>query len=316
MTSGMEDYEDHRAIGSGTFGVVTCARNRHTGELVAIKRIVLGGGGSEDKNANNERVGVSATSLREIIMLKGLEHPNIVRLLKVVHSPEHLSLVFEYMQSDLAAYLSHVRRNGNAAATTQPQQPRVIHASVIDALFNDLCAALEFIHARYIAHRDIKPANLLVGPSADGKSLTLRLADFGLARHVPPLARNNSSEVVTLWYRCPLLLLGSNSYDTRVDLWSAACVLVEMFNLRPLFYSAPSSPSQAVAAQLRAIAAIRGRPSPIDMNTLEKLPAAKKRLAHLVHSPNLWPLPWSDVIKHAQYDPQKYDAKLNTMLSY
>lgn len=43
------------------------------------------------------------------------------------------------------------------------------------------------------------------------------------------------SQVVTLWYRCPEILLGSPLYSTAVDLWSAGCIFAEMASGRPLF---------------------------------------------------------------------------------
>lgn len=42
-------------------------------------------------------------------------------------------------------------------------------------------------------------------------------------------------QVVTLWYRAPEILLGSNNYGTPVDLWSVGCIFAEMLNQRPLF---------------------------------------------------------------------------------
>ena len=79
-------------------------------------------------------------------------------------------------------------------------------------------------------HRDIKPANLLI--CKDG---VIKLADFGLARAFGIPVRVYTHEVVTLWYRAPEILLGSNKYSCPVDIWSIGCIFAEMANKRPLF---------------------------------------------------------------------------------
>jgi len=79
-------------------------------------------------------------------------------------------------------------------------------------------------------HRDLKPQNLLV--TRDGR---LKLADFGLARAFCPPIRPLTHEVVTLWYRPPEILLGSQTYAPPVDVWAIGTVFVEMVTKRPLF---------------------------------------------------------------------------------
>ena len=76
----------------------------------------------------------------------------------------------------------------------------------------------------------MKPANILV--THDG---TLKLADFGLSRAFSVAVRPYSHEVITLWYRCPELLLGTNEYSKAVDMWSIGCIFYEICRLRPLF---------------------------------------------------------------------------------
>lgn len=63
----------------------------------------------------------------------------------------------------------------------------------------------------------------------------LKLADFGLARAFGIPVNTFSNEVVTLWYRAPDVLLGSRTYNTSIDIWSAGCILAEMVSGRPLF---------------------------------------------------------------------------------
>lgn len=92
-----------------------------------------------------------------------------------------------------------------------------------------LLSGLQHCHERGILHRDIKASNLLID-----KNGTLKIADFGLANFFPPKQRPLTNRVVTLWYRAPELLMGSTDYGVGIDLWSAGCLLAEMFSGRPL----------------------------------------------------------------------------------
>ena len=88
-----------------------------------------------------------------------------------------------------------------------------------------------FLHSNRIFHRDLKPQNLLI--SEDGQ--TIKLADFGLARAFGLPIKTYTHEVVTLWYRCPEILLSQKHYSLGVDLWSTGCIFAEMAQKRPLF---------------------------------------------------------------------------------
>ena len=91
----MERYQKMEQIGEGTYGVVYKAKDRVTGEIIALKKIRL--------EAEDE--GIPSTAIREISLLKELQHPNIVRLYDVVHTERKLTLVFEFLDQDLKKYL-------------------------------------------------------------------------------------------------------------------------------------------------------------------------------------------------------------------
>jgi cyclin-dependent kinase 2 len=91
---------------------------------------------------------------------------------------------------------------------------------------------LAYCHQRRLFHRDLKPQNLLI----DMRNNRVKIADFGLARTLDISLRPYTNEVVSLWYRPPEILLGSNYYGTSVDVWSIGCIFVEMITGKVLFF--------------------------------------------------------------------------------
>lgn len=105
-------------------------------------------------------------------------------------------------------------------------------------------------HTKKVLHRDLKPQNLLIS-----KDNILKIADFGLARASGIPVKGYTYEVVTLWYRPPDVLLGSQKYSDSIDIWSVGCIFGEMVNLRPLF------PGQKEEDELIRIFKVFGTPN-------------------------------------------------------
>lgn len=221
----MEKYVKIDKLGEGTYGIVYKAKNKETGEIVALKRIRLD---SEDE-------GVPCTAIREISLLKELKHPNIVRLYDVIHTEKKLTLVFEYLDQDLKKYIDDCGGS--------------ISRSTMKSFLYQLLKGIQYCHEHRVLHRDLKPQNLLINRKGE-----LKLADFGLARAFGIPVRSYSHEVVTLWYRAPDVLMGSRKYSTPIDIWSAGCIFAEMTTGKPLF------PGTSTADQLIRIFKIMGTP--------------------------------------------------------
>eukprot|EP00891_Asterochloris_glomerata_P004218 jgi/Astpho2/4218/fgenesh1_pm.00064_%23_14_t len=206
--SPMDRYENKEVIGEGVYGVVYKARDRLTGQIVALKKTRL----------EHEEEGVPSTAIREISLLKELSHVNVVKLLDVIHNERALWLVFEHLDLDMKQFMD-----------THPQF-REEHGLIKLYLFQMLMG-IQHCHSHRVLHRDMKPQNLLLTRHNNG----LKLADFGLARAFGVPVRAYTHEVVTLWYRAPEILLGTEHYSTPVDIWSIGCIFAEMTNNAPLF---------------------------------------------------------------------------------
>ncbi|KAH6892276.1 hypothetical protein B0T10DRAFT_401584 [Thelonectria olida] len=194
-------------VGSGTYGKVFKGLNVYTKGLVALKRIRMEG----------ERDGFPVTAVREIKLLQSLRHVNIVNLQEVMVEKNDCFMVFEYMSHDLTGLLNHPSFKLDAAQKKH--------------LAKQLFEGLDYLHTRGVLHRDIKAANILV--SNEG---ILKLADFGLARFYAKRHQlDYTNRVITIWYRSPELLLGETKYTAAVDVWSAACVMVEIFTRNAIF---------------------------------------------------------------------------------
>lgn len=101
------------------------------------------------------------------------------------------------------------------------------------------------------------------------KNNVLKIADFGLARASGIPVKGFTHEVVTLWYRPPDVLLGSQKYTSSIDIWSVGCIFAEMVNMKPLF------PGQKEGDELKRIFKVVGTPNSDNWPGVEDLPQWK-----------------------------------------
>ncbi|XP_068278850.1 cyclin-dependent kinase 7 isoform X2 [Nyctibius grandis] len=195
-------YEKLDFLGEGQFATVYKARDKNTNQIVAIKKIKLG-------HRSEAKDGINRTALREIKLLQELSHSNIIGLLDAFGHKSNISLVFDFMETDLEVIIKDTSI--------------VLTQSHIKAYMLMTLQGLEYLHQHWILHRDLKPNNLLLDENG-----VLKLADFGLAKSFGSPNRVYTHQVVTRWYRAPELLFGARMYGVGVDMWAVGCILAEL----------------------------------------------------------------------------------------
>lgn len=195
-------------LGAGSYGSVFKGRIKATGLEVAVKCF----------SVSTYPEGIDVGILRELVYLKSIpRHENIIELLKIewYKNNQFIRVAMPLYKFDLAKIIRQ------------------------DCLTNDLrlriarhiLLGLDHLHSHRIFHRDIKPGNILVD-----KDMNAVICDFSLATTY--LTRtDHSSDVQTVWYRAPEILLGCKTYDKSIDIWSFGCVLGAMWNGNDIFRS-------------------------------------------------------------------------------
>ena len=213
----MEDYEILEKIGGGTFADVYKAKEKSTGEIVAIKTLKRKYKKLEDCLELGECKSLKKLLDESISDQKGFN--NIIKLKNIIFVKKTglLNLVFEYMKQDLLELM-------------KSKEPGHLDESDIKEIIYQTLLGLSHMHKYGYFHRDMKPENLLINDSK------VKIADFGLAseiRSIPPY----TEYVSTRYYRAPECLLKSSNYNSPVDIWAVGCIMAEMYlHPKPLFY--------------------------------------------------------------------------------
>jgi len=222
-------YEKIEFLGEGQFATVYKAKDVETDAIVAVKKIKVG-------SQAEAKDGINRTALREIKLLQELKHNNIIGLLDVFGYKSNVSLVFDFMDTDLEVIIKD---------TSIVLTPSHVKAYTLMTM-----QGLEYLHNSWILHRDLKPNNLLI--NSDG---VLKIGDFGLAKFYGSPNRIYTHQVVTRWYRSPELLFGARMYSTGVDMWAIGCIIAE------LLLRVPFLPGESDLDQLTRIFHTLGTPT-------------------------------------------------------
>lgn len=238
----------HEQIGNGTFGRIH--RIRYQGQDMALKIVY------QDPDYCN----------RELDLLEDLRNnANIIHLVfsyfTRFEGKIYLNLITEYLSHTLftkiydhrAAHSQNRRQERGCSRRTSSRNQQAVPELCMPMVelkntFRGIFQGLVYMHSKQIAHRDLKPEN--IGYSFTG---TVKIIDMGSAKKL--LARiRNSSEVCTLLYRAPELLLDNQDYTCNIDNWAVGCILVETIIATPMFFE------QNASQILREIMRVLGKP--------------------------------------------------------
>ncbi|CAN4082864.1 unnamed protein product [Withania somnifera] len=221
-------WQKGKLIGRGTFGSVYVASNRETGALCAMKEVELLP--DDPKSAESIR-----QLQQEINVLSHLKHPNIVQYYGSEIVGDRFYIYLEYVHP--GSINKFIR-----------DHCETITESIVRNFTRHILCGLAYLHSTKTIHRDIKGANLLV--DAYG---VVKLADFGMAKHLNGQAANLSLKGSPYWM-APELLQSVMLTDTTTDLafatdiWSLGCTVIEMLNGKP-----PWSEYEAAAAMFKVL---------------------------------------------------------------
>lgn len=198
-------------IGKGSFSKVFIGYNINCKtdppEYLAIKRVNL----SDMKKMSIKRI------KREINLLKSLNHPNIVKFYdSFTDVASNIYIVTEYCNyGDLSRF------------TGKKGKKNKLSHDDIKTFFCQFKSGLRYLLTNNILHRDIKPQNVLLHKIGD--TVTLKIADFGFAKHFESLSEDSITETLcgTPMYLSPEVLK-SKRYTILSDLWSVGIILYEL----------------------------------------------------------------------------------------
>ncbi|XP_076024780.1 serine/threonine-protein kinase 36 [Genypterus blacodes] len=202
----MDSYHVLELVGEGSYGRVYRGRKRRSGQVVAMKFMPMRVRPEEELQSLK----------REIEILRGLRHPNIIQLLDSFETETDVVVVTEYAEGQL---FQIIERDGS------------LPESRVREIACQLVSALYYLHSHRILHRDMKPQNILLE-----KSGMVKLCDFGFARAMSTSTLVLTSIKGTPLYMSPELVEGK-PYDHTADLWGLGCILYELHTGAPPFYT-------------------------------------------------------------------------------
>ena len=207
-----EFYDNIKTLGEGAFGLVYLGKHKISGVERAIKNI-----NKDQANLTKEE---EKTLIKEINILKTLDHPNIMKVYEYFNTPECFSIVSELCTGgELFKKIENNNLSENVARYVMKQ----------------LLSAVAFIHKNGIIHRDLKPENILLEEEEEARKeyFTIKVIDFGTSGKMKK-GQKYKEVIGTPFYIAPEVL--NNNYDEKCDLWSCGIILYVMISGEPPFY--------------------------------------------------------------------------------
>ncbi|EED19347.1 serine/threonine protein kinase (Kcc4), putative [Talaromyces stipitatus ATCC 10500] len=207
-----------RTLGKGATGRVRLAKHAVTGQAAAIKIVSKKSAAmvqsesiaAMDRNAcllgDNQATRPMPFGIeREVVIMKLIEHPNVINLYDIWENRGELYLVLEYVEG--GELFDYVSTHGPL-----PEEEAV-------RLFRQIISGLAYCHRFNICHRDLKPENILLDPSHN-----VKLADFGMAA-LQPAGHWLNTSCGSPHYAAPEIIYGRRYRGDKADIWSCGIIL-------------------------------------------------------------------------------------------
>ncbi|KAK9373461.1 kinase-like domain-containing protein [Lipomyces chichibuensis] len=198
-----------RTLGRGSSGRVRLAKHAETGRLAAVK-IVPKSANFDESDDKSGKKGKDAAGLpygieREVIIMKLIEHPNVMGLYDVWENRGELYLILEYVEGgELFDYL--IKRG-------RLEEKEAVH------YFRQIILGMDYCHKFNICHRDLKPENLLID-----KYHNIKIADFGMAA-LEASGKMLETSCGSPHYASPEIVAGKTYHGAPSDIWSCGVIL-------------------------------------------------------------------------------------------
>lgn len=201
-----------RTLGRGATGRVLLGVHLQTGQKAAVKVVLKSELNEEYERPSDKLGGLPYGIEREIIIMKLLTHPNVLRLYDVWETSKALYLVLEYVEG------------GELFDLLVERGP--LHEQEAIKYFRQIILGTAYCHALGICHRDLKPENLLLDAN-----LNVKLADFGMAA-LESNGKLLETSCGSPHYAAPEIVSGLKYHGAASDVWSCGVILFALLTGR------------------------------------------------------------------------------------
>ncbi len=254
-------YEVLGEVARGGMGIVYKAREKETGDIVALKVL---------KPEVADDASVMERFRNEVRLARKITHKNVCR-------------IYEFNRIEGLAYISMEFVEGESLRQVL-RRFRTLSLRNALQVMEQVCAGLQEAHSQSVVHRDLKPENIMLDPAGN-----VKLMDFGIARSLFALG-HTATFIGTPAYMAPEQAEGQAFIDYRADIYSLGLILYELFTGTPAFHG--ESPVEVALKQVREMPARPRELEPtlplelenIILHAIEKDPALRFQSVSELHA--------------------------------